>query len=321
MVIEIAASYKALTNSGPFDFDDSVQLPDVYTTASLGFNLTGLGARGMEVPGEYGPEIAVSTLNFPLLLASVNAAFHGGIDFIQLNRNFQLHGGESSALRYHSALLDGVRTAAKIADVISGGGLNIEIPFDEEIGLPAVSGFLRNYKGRKSVSVAVKKSEDFRLLEKFSAAAAANNLNVVALCTNPDLLSDNAVRLAELVDAVQLRSGNIEQARRLRFLFHELSEKTGRNVKLIIELGIVISATLQSANERAALISELSHRQIFDGMPHAVGTVYDVADCVEKWIGMGGADGILFTPASLPTDLASVLKGVVPLLNERAKSA
>lgn len=58
----------------------------------------------------------------------------------------------------------------------------------------------------------------------------------------------------------------------------------------------------------------------FEGKASVVGTVYDVADMVESWIGLGAADGIIFLPASLPTDLASVIRGVLPLLKARATS-
>lgn len=320
MTIEIAASRKALTDSDPIDFDDPSQLPDVYTTASLGFDLTGLGARPMEIPGEYGPEVAMSQMNFPLLVASVNAAFHGGIDYIQLNRDFHTRSDSVSRADHRSALLDGVKTAEEIAAMIHEGGLNIELPLDAEIGLNAVNGFLQQYAGKKSISLAVNTPQDFPLLIDFSKVADANNLKVVLLSHDPVFLSEHAAKIAGLVDAVQLSAGTVSQARALRFQLHELGDKAGRRIKLITEVGIVISATLQSANERAALLTDLSHQPLFAGMLHAIGTVYDVADQVERIVGIGAADGILFAPASLPTDLASVLKGVVPLLRERAKT-
>ncbi|WP_353067198.1 hypothetical protein [Arcanobacterium hippocoleae] len=309
MTIEIAASRKALTESGPLDYDDPSQLPDFYTTATLGFDLSGLGARPTEIPGEYGPEMAVSALNFPLLVASVNAAFQGGIDYIQLNHNFQMYGGEAAAAFHQSALLDGVKTAEKIAEMVPAGGLNIEVPLDLELGLPAIKGFLADFSGKKSISVGIREPADIELLARFSQAAKENNLKIVAICADLQFLTDHAAKIAGLVDSVQLRDGTIAQAREMRFCFHELGKTAGRKIKLVVELGIVISATVQSATERAALISELSHSPLFDGIANSVGTVYDVADQIEKWVGSGAADGILFVPASLPTDLASVLKG------------
>lgn len=319
MTIEIAASHKALTDPGPIDFDDSSQLPDFYTTASLGFDLTSLGAKPMEIPGEYGPEMAMCQMNFPLLIASVNAAFRGGIDYIQLNHNFHTRSDSASRSEHRSALLDGVATGEEIAEMIHEGGLNIELPLDPEIGLCAVDGFLQKFSGKRAIALTVHTVEELPLLAKFSQAAAANNLKVILLSNDVEFLAQNAAEVVSLVDAVQISNGSVQQTRALRFKLHKLAAKAGRSVKLIAEIGIVISATLQSANERAALLTELTHQPLFEGMTHAIGTVYDVADQVERIIGIGAADGILFAPASLPTDLASVLKGVVPLLRERAK--
>ncbi|MDN6487611.1 MAG: hypothetical protein L0K34_09035, partial [Ancrocorticia sp.] len=58
----------------------------------------------------------------------------------------------------------------------------------------------------------------------------------------------------------------------------------------------------------------------FAGKASVVGTVYDVADVVESWIGLGAADGVVFLPASVPTDLASVIRGVLPLLRARSEA-
>ena len=61
----------------------------------------------------------------------------------------------------------------------------------------------------------------------------------------------------------------------------------------------------------------MTGRPVFDGKASVVGTVYDVADTVEEWICLGAVDGIVFLPASLPTDLASVIRGIMPLLYAR----
>lgn len=320
MTIEIAASRKALCNSEQFDFDDPAQFPDFYVTAILGFDLTGLGAHKLEVPGEYGPEIAVNSLNFPLLLASVNAAFQGGIDFVQLKRNFQAYEESSRNAHRHCTILSAVKTVEKISELINNGGFNIEFPLDSENALPAVDGFLANYDGQKAISVALKTAQDLAVLEEFSQVAKRNELQLVVLSDDLQFLQENAQKIACLVDVVQIQSAEMEKIRALRFLFQKFAKTTGHEVKIIVELGIVISATLQSAQERAALIADLASEPLFTGIAKAVGTVYDVADCVEKLIGNGVADGIFFVPASLPTDLASVLKGVIPLLRERAKS-
>ena len=125
--------------------------------------------------------------------------------------------------------------------------------------------------------------------------------------------------LASFVDGVRVRTDDLERARDIRRELRSLAASNGRSLRVFGELGIVISGSMRAASERALLVADITGAPLFEGKASVVGTVYDVADAVERWVGTGAADGLIFLPASLPTDLASLIRGVVPLLTARAR--
>ena len=125
--------------------------------------------------------------------------------------------------------------------------------------------------------------------------------------------------VAEDVAIRKALTDNLERARGIRSELRELAASNGRSVRVLGELGIVISGSMRAANERALLVADMVGAPLFEGKASVVGTVSDVADAFERWIGTGAADGLIFLPASLPTDLASLIRGVVPLLAARAQ--
>lgn len=315
MTIEVAAAKKAISDSEPFDLNDPTLLPDVYVKAVVGFDLSNLGAQSTVIPGEYGSETAVSALNYPRLIASIKAALSANVDFVHFTQSFHTQAQTLTK----AALLDGVRAAHRIVELIDNGGICVEVPFNSDQGLVAVGEFLQDAPLQKSVSIKINKDANIDLLKEFSARAKKSGVNLVALIKDVDFATVNAQMLAEMVDVVQLREPDVLKVRNARFALREAALNLGKKIRISGELGIVISATMQSAEERAGLISALNGKPLFDDVAKAIGTVYDVADVVEKWISCGAVDGIVFKPASLPTDLASVIKGVLPLLKERAK--
>ena len=313
MPVSIAASSQALHNSAPIDMADSTLLPDINIHAPIGMNLTLLGAAEMDIPGEDVPETFLKRVNLPLLASSVSAAYEGGVDAITLDRDFHVH----PTAPPRSAALDGVTMAGKLA---SGKVPQIcaEIPSDPMYIREAVSLLTNARVVSSAVMLTLQELDDYHDFQRAADEARAAGVQVWLLATNPEVTIGNAETVASIFDVVRVRYPERAAVREMRFALKEAAKKTKRECLIFADLGIVISATLQAAEERSILISQLNGGELFSGMASVVGTVYDVADAIESWVGMGAADGMILTPASLPTDLASVLKGVLPLLEARA---
>lgn len=168
-------------------------------------------------------------------------------------------------------------------------------------------------------TVEVTEESDLDGIARLAEEIAANGMpvNVQLDAEVADAISLRT--LAAFVDWVRVRTDDLERARDIRSELRELAASNGRSVRVLGELGIVISGSMRAANERALLVADMVGAPLFEGKASVVGTVSDVADAFERWIGTGAADGLIFLPASLPTDLASLIRGVVPLLAARAQ--
>ena len=193
-----------------------------------------------------------------------------------------------------------------------------EIPSDPLYIREAVSLLTNARVVSAAVMLTLQEIDDYHDFKRAADDARAAGVSVWLLATNPQVTGENAETVANIFDAVRVRHPDRAAVRQMRFALKEAARKRKSDFTVFADLGIVISATLQAAEERSILISQLNGGELFSGMASVVGTVYDVADAIESWVGMGAADGMVLTPASLPTDLASVLKGVLPLLEARA---
>ena len=135
--------------------------------------------------------------------------------------------------------------------------------------------------------------------------------------TAEDLTPSSIQAIARFADSVHLLTGDPHRAREARFALRSAAAAFDRQLTLLTEIGIIVSGSMPAARERSLLVETMTGRPVFDGKASVVGTVYDVADTVEEWICLGAVDGIVFLPASLPTDLASVIRGIMPLLYAR----
>lgn len=313
MPVSIAASSHALYDSMPIDMSDPSILPDVTIHAPIGMNLTLLGAAEMDIPGQDVPETFLQRVNLPLLASSVSAAYAGGVDSITLDRDFHVH----PTAPPRSAALDGVTMAGKLG-LGKTPQICAEIPSDPLYIREAVSLLTNARVASAAVTLTLQEIDDYHDFKRAADDARAAGVSVWLLATNPRVTGENAETVASIFDAVRVRHPDRAAVRQMRFALKEAARKRKSDLTVFADLGIVISATLQAAEERSILISQLNGGELFSGMASVVGTVYDVADAIESWVGMGAADGMVLTPASLPTDLASVLKGVLPLLEARA---
>lgn len=282
------------------------------TEAFIGVDLTLLGAVSAEEYASLGLDLPVEYVSFPKLASCAGAACSGGLDFISLSKEFQTRSDRVSDM-------DAVRTMARILD--SGqGGFSAEVPaqrecFDEAVGL-----LTKQRDGWGCVEVSVVDNSDVERLAAPAAQARANGIQTSVRVRVEDLIHIDHAALVSWADSVRLITADPHKAREARFALRSAAHRMKRELRVLVEIGIVISGSQQAANERALLVEAMQGAPAFEGRARVIGTVYDVADMVESWIGLGAADGVIFLPASLPTDLASVIRGVLPLLKARGTS-
>lgn len=309
MTIELSASSQATSNPAPVDVSDTLTHDSVSTTW-IGMDLSLLGASeplGVD-------EAGVESLNFPRLAASVRAAQTGGIDFVSLDSNFHT----STDVDSRDCTFDAVRTAAKLAEVSTAGvfaGVEAD-PQDMDAAITALSSQGEGWAG---LTIPLHTDSDFAGIAAAAARARKAGLKVTVIITNPAISAERAKIIASIADIVRLRVVDIYAARQARFVIRAAGQELGRDILVFAELGVVISASVTAAEERALLIEDMNGTDLFPGIASVLGSVYNVADMIESWVGLGAADGVILIPASLPTDLASVLKGVLPLIEARSK--
>lgn len=311
MSIELAAATSAIASSAPIDFEDPALLPDAMTKAWIGVDLSALGATASESVFDMGCDLPVEHLNFPRLACAVNAAHGGGIDFVSLGSQFYTR----SDFRVRNAALDGVKAAAKLAEVTKGG-LSVSVPASAHYILQAIDSLVVQREGWAALAIDIDTDTDVDALITPTGQARMAGIKIITVISS-QLCASKIAAVAAIADMVRLRITDPHVAREIRFAVRSAAEQLNKEIPVVVDLGIVISASTQAAEERAYLVSAMSGQEIFAGIASSVGTVYDVADTIEAWVGLGAADGVMIVPASLPTDMASILKGVLPLLAAR----
>lgn len=279
------------------------------TEAFIGVDLTLLGAVSADEYASLGLDLPVEYVSFPKLASCAGAACSGGLDFISLSKDFQTRSDRVSTM-------DAVRTMARILDA-GEGGFSAEVPADRESFEEAVGLLKRQRDGWGCIEVSVRSDADVQRVAAAAAQARSNGIQVSVRVRAEDLADIDHVALAGWADSVRLITDDPHKAREARFALRSAAQRAKRELRVLVEVGIIISGSQQAANERALLVEAMQGSPVFAGRARVIGTVYDVADVVESWIGLGAADGVIFLPASLPTDLASVIRGVLPLLKAR----
>lgn len=276
---------------------------------TLAVDLTLLGAVSGDAFERLGAELPVEYANYPQLASCAHAASRGGIAFVCLTQGFHARSDVPHAL-------DAVKVAARLLSQGSGH-VSAHIPLESiDEGLEILG-----EEGHKaSVCVALESGYDE---ESFRLAAEKSHTRGLFfdLVIRPDELDARAYQLAgEVADKVRLLTDDMEIARKARSSIRKYARRVQREVQILGELGIVISGSMLAANERALLVEAMTGEPPFAGKASVIGTVYDVADAIECWVGAGCVDGMVLIPASLPSDLASVIRGVIPLLQARSST-
>ncbi|MDO4887260.1 MAG: hypothetical protein Q3979_00910 [Actinomycetaceae bacterium] len=275
----------------------------------MGVDLSLLGAVSAEAFDSFGADLPVEYANYPQLASCAYAANRGGVDFVSLKMSFRSRSDAPSEL-------DAVRVASRLTmqDEI---GVSAEVPADVEAIDEAIGILSEPSKGWTALITRLTAASDIAMIAKAAERAKARGLRLNVKIRPEDLAHHDIASIVSFAESVRLLTDDPHGAREARFALRSAAAELGRDLCVLAEIGIVISGSMAAANERALLVEAMTGAPVFEGKPSVIGTVYDAADVVERWIGLGAADGIVFLPASLPTDLASVIRGVLPLLNAR----
>ena len=281
--------------------------------AFLGVDLTMLGAATGDSFPDVGATLSVEYASFPTLASCATAACSGGLDFITLSKSFRVRSDRQGTW------LDAARTMARLTGM-GAAGFCAEVPATAEDITAGVQLLAEQRDGWGSVEISLPDDAVTSIDDLAASAELARSRGVkFTVCVAARDVTDSlAEMIGSLADAVWLVTKDPSEARDVREKLQSIARALGRSLAVLVELGVVISGNLQAATERARLIEDMQGAPAFEGKARVVGTVYDVADAVEDWIGQGAADGVIFLPASLPTDLASIIRGVLPLLKARA---
>lgn len=282
------------------------------TEAIVGIDLTLLGAARTHGERARGTDIPVEHMSFPTLASAVMAAAQGGIDFVSLSEGFVTRSDHSDV----TGALDAAKTCGRLiehADL----ALAAEVPCSADGFDRAIELMNRQGPGFSCVEFAVDEGADYELLADSARRAHARGTTVAARidAARCDVLDLQAI--ASWADAVRLLSSDPHEAREVRFALRSAAAEQGRELKVLCEIAFIVSASREAAKEREILLRMLGADTLHEGKARVVGIVADVVDEVERWISAGATDGIVFVPASVPTDLASLIRGILPLMRAR----
>lgn len=311
MTLELTASARALET---FEIDPKLLVRDQVCLAYFGLELGALGAAG-DVDPAFRHELGPLQVNWQRLGSAMRAAQAGGMDFVSIDSRFLLR----ADIDPREAMLDGARAAARLAPY-STGGILVEVPGVPKLMNQAIDLIARQVDGWGGLIFHLNDSSDFLGLARVAAKAREAGVKLLVIISEAELVPQRVDVIVPYADAIELRCPDLLVARRARFSLREAAEKMGKEIHVYAQVGVVISATESAAQDRAELVGSIHVGNLFGGRMRVLGTVYDVADAVEAWVGMGAADGVWFMPCSLPSDQSSILKGVVPLMRARTRT-
>lgn len=279
------------------------------TQMIVAVDLSLLGAVGSDDFETLGADLPVEYASYPQLASCAHAAARGSIDFVCLSTDFHSRSDAPNEL-------DAARVASRLLSQ-EAGHVSAQVPLDPEAYREALD-ILGEGGVSASLAIALETGFDRADLEGFAVEVRSRGFLFNCLIRPDQLTAQELAWIGENMDQVRLLTEDIEYCAQVRANLRKSAEKAGRTVAVLSELGVVISGSLLAANERAILVEAMGGSPLFEGKPSVVGTVYDVADAIERWVGNGACDGVVILPASLPTDLASMIRGVIPLLEARA---
>lgn len=312
MTIKLAACESAIRGFEAVDINDVDSMPDTVTDAWIGVDLTALSPHvsGSALTHELSPDRFLHSR----LAATTKVALGASIDFVTIGSDLEFGHPENGV-----STTDAASIANEVASLARGGVFTSVHPDAEEIErvrATFVAGVPNVGTAWRGISVRFTAEDDLQAIK--AALLAVRKSRIKISFTIPgELSAGNAQVVTQFADFVRVRSTSYEAARTIRFELLKEMQSAKRSFPVLGEVGVLISASRQAAEERREMIREMLSGEIFKEIPSVIGTVYDVADFIETWVGAGAVDGVVLHAASLPTDLGSIVRGVIPLLEAR----
>jgi len=236
-----------------------------------------------------------------------SAALTDGLSAVTLGASFLLR----SDLHIRDCRLDPVRAAVKLTSRITGPIFASVTP--DTVGQTALDAVKDTGVGLEIHIPDADLAPALALIEK----ARDHETPVAVALTGETASRIDLGALGAAVSSVRLREPDPHTAREIRYSLRSAALEQGRDLKVVADLFMIVSACAMDAEERANLIAAIGADRYAEGAARVLGTVHDVADHIESWIALGAADAFTILPGSLPTDLASTVCGVLPLLHAR----
>lgn len=279
-------------------------------TCAIGMDLSTLGAEVFDGASDFGEDFPVESCNMSRLAALAGAGLNDGLASVLLGPTFRLR----SDTHLRESWLDAVQAATKLAPRLTGP-ITAAVIADEYVLSSAI-----DLVTGTGVGLELHRVRDMAALEPLLERARAENIDLSIALTGSSARSIDADAVGRLINWVRLREPDPHIARELRYQLRDAANAQQRDLRIVADLFIIISACEADAQERAQLIDSIGADRYAKGAPRVLGTVHDVADHIESWLALSAADAFTLLPGSLPTDLASTVRGVLPELSAREQA-
>ena len=116
-------------------------------------------------------------------------------------------------------------------------------------------------------------------------------------------------------DVVRVAAPGLDAAHAVRERVRDAAARAGRHpddLTVLLDVEVHLAADARASLRRLDRAGELAPSTL-----RVVGAAVDLANLVERTVALGAADGIMFLPLALPTDLHAITREVVPLLAGR----
>lgn len=281
---------------------------EILCYAAVGLDLSLLGARTERFGS--GEELSRKSANIGMLFASAQAATTNGIDFVCLSKDFVVSETGNPSLDRVKAAIEMIKYGvSQIAVVIAPEVETFNATLDMLEGVDS---------SRIVLSFPLSGEEKTDELDTCISRAKEMNVQLLAQVDAETVLASNPERFIHIGPDIRMNAPTPHLAREARFALRAAAQESGQELRVLLDIGVIISATRQAAKERLILNETISGKKMFSRTVHVIGTVCDIADATEYWLGQGAADGVVYLPASAGTDVASLVKGVIPFLVGRA---
>ncbi|MBP3222884.1 MAG: hypothetical protein J6M18_03040 [Actinomycetaceae bacterium] len=291
-----------------FNIDTAVQEKSELT---FGVDLSLLSAQPDCLHSGLGLDTEVECVSASYLASAVNAAGEGGFDAVVLSKDFLTRSDHKNATNTY----DSIKTMERLYGSTSAS-LTAGISVDSASIDAVCQSFVVENEVRGCVEIL---ADDLRNPQVCTCLEKLKN-NGVKICVyaqEEDVERYGAATIVRYASTVRLRVADPHKARELRVALRLASEDEEKKVDVLCDFFTVVSADRRAANERVHFMEVLHGSEFLKNKHIVAGSVYDIADTIEEWVTAGACDGFVFYPASVSTDLASLIRGVLPLVKAR----